>query len=81
MDNRYINAWSKQVLEKQDQGDEELGKRVQETQKDKNLKIGIVAANNHYAGFGPATANTFRKLIGLPEVVWEEKKQATLSDF
>jgi hypothetical protein len=27
----------------------------------KALKIGIVAANNHYAGFRPSTANTFRK--------------------
>lgn len=44
----------------------------------KKLKIGIVAANNHYAGFGPATANQFRQLAGMPQVVWEEMKQATL---
>jgi hypothetical protein len=24
--------------------------------------------------FGPETANTFRKMIGLPEVTWENKK-------
>jgi hypothetical protein len=46
-----------------------------------NLNLGIIIANNHYAGFRPATANTFRKMIGLPEVVWEEKKQATLGEF
>jgi uncharacterized protein YecE (DUF72 family) len=45
------------------------------------VKFGIAAANNHYAGFGPATANSFRKLLGLPEARYEEKKQATLSDF
>jgi uncharacterized protein YecE (DUF72 family) len=45
------------------------------------VKFGIVAANNHYAGFGPATANGFRKLMGMPEVVWEEKKQAELDRF
>jgi hypothetical protein len=28
-------------------------------------KYAIVAANNHYAGFGPATANSFRKMVGL----------------
>jgi len=39
------------------------------------LKIGIVAANNHYAGFGPATANEFRKVVGLPEVVWQEGRK------
>lgn len=63
--------------------------RVKEMQKwakvIKNLKekpaLAIVAANNHYAGFGPETANTFRKMVGVPEAVYEEKKQATLSDF
>jgi hypothetical protein len=32
----------------------------------KNITFAIVSANNHYAGFGPATANTFRKMMGLP---------------
>jgi uncharacterized protein YecE (DUF72 family) len=41
-------------------------------------KFAIVAANNHYAGFGPATANSFRKMVGLEEVVWEEMKQNRL---
>ena len=43
-----------------------------------NATLAIVAANNHYAGFGPATANSFRKMIGLEEVVWEEMKQNRL---
>jgi uncharacterized protein YecE (DUF72 family) len=42
--------------------------------KDKS-KFAIMAANNHYAGFGPATANSFRKMLGLNEVVWEEMKR------
>jgi uncharacterized protein YecE (DUF72 family) len=41
-------------------------------------KIAVVAANNHYTGFGPATANSFRKMLGLKEVVWEEMKQDRL---
>jgi hypothetical protein len=45
--------------------------------KDK-ASFAIVAANNHYAGFGPATANSFRKMVGLKEVEWEEMKQKTL---
>jgi uncharacterized protein YecE (DUF72 family) len=45
--------------------------------KDK-VAFGIVPANNHYAGFGPATANGFRKMVGLQEVVWEEMKQGRL---
>jgi hypothetical protein len=38
-------------------------------------KFAVVAANNHHAGFGPATANSFRKMVGLKEAVWEEMKQ------
>ena len=31
-----------------------------------------MSANNHFAGFGPGTANIFRKMIGLPEVAWNK---------
>lgn len=40
------------------------------------VSIGIVPANNHYAGFGPATANEFRKMLGQHTAIWEEMKQA-----
>jgi uncharacterized protein YecE (DUF72 family) len=33
-------------------------------------KFAIVAANNHYAGFGPGTVNIFRQLLDLEEVKW-----------
>jgi uncharacterized protein YecE (DUF72 family) len=39
-------------------------------QEDKDVKIGILAANNHYAGFGAATANMFRVMSNLPSVEW-----------
>lgn len=39
-------------------------------QDEKDVKIGIVAANNHYAGFGAATANMFRMMNNLPSVEW-----------
>jgi uncharacterized protein YecE (DUF72 family) len=70
-------------------------KRAGEEQREK-LNLAIVAANNHYAGFGPGTANTFRKMLDLSEVTWDEvevsqtgekealssnTKQTTLSDF
>jgi len=60
------------------------------------MNLAIVAANNHYAGFGPGTVNMFRNMIGLPGAKWEEKemgiqkqdqypnhesKQRTLSEF
>ena len=59
------------------------------------IKLAIIAVNNHYAGFGPGTANVFWNMLGLPETKWQEKeeeqeqeqhpghdfKQRTLSDF
>ena len=62
---------------------------------DERIKLAIVAANNHYAGFGPGTVNMLRNMLGLPDAKWEEKenkerpgqqpppdmKQTTLSDF
>ena len=44
-------------------------------QNEKGVKIGIVTANNHYAGFGAATANMFRLMRGLPSVEWGVQKQ------
>ena len=68
-------------------------KRAIEEQREK-LNLAIVAANNHYAGFGPGTANTFRKMLDLSEVTWNDveihnteenasgnSKQTRLSDF
>ena len=58
---------------------EELQKWSKEVMKLRDkTKFAVVAANNHYAGFGPATANSFRKMVGLKEVVWEEMKQNRL---
>jgi uncharacterized protein YecE (DUF72 family) len=42
---------------------------------EKDVKTGIVAANNHYAGFGAATANMFRLMRGLPSVEWGIQKE------
>jgi hypothetical protein len=39
------------------------------------LKLAMIAANNHYAGFGPGTANLFRKMVGLSELSWEDQQQ------
>ena len=37
------------------------------------VKFSIVAANKHYAGFGPETVNLFRQLLGLEEVKWGDE--------
>jgi uncharacterized protein YecE (DUF72 family) len=67
---------------------------IKNLQEDERIKQAIIAANNHYAGFGPGTANVFRNMLGLSEAKWEDKveeeklkvshaqeKQRTLSDF
>jgi uncharacterized protein YecE (DUF72 family) len=67
-------------------------KRVEEEKKKENkeLSLAMIAANNHYAGFGPGTANMFRKMIGLSEITWtherndirtNDREQSRLTDF
>ena len=43
--------------------------------KGKEVSLAMIAANNHYAGFGPGTVNIFRNMIGLPELSWEDQQQ------
>lgn len=56
-----------------------------EEQKD-SFSDGFVFFNNHFAGFGPASVNEFRRLAGLMEMQWSaggevSSKQASLADF
>jgi hypothetical protein len=61
---RWANTVKKVVKE------EEKGGRV----KRKNINLAIVSANNHYAGFGPGTANIFRRMVGLPEAAYSNQE-------
>ena len=55
--------------------------KFSETQENgNNVNVGIVAANNHYAGFGAATANMFRVMSGLAPVQWGTQNQLDYSD-
>jgi uncharacterized protein YecE (DUF72 family) len=47
---------------------------VKNLQEDERIKSAIVAANNHYAGFGPGTANIFRNMLGLTDAKWENRE-------
>ena len=40
-----------------------------------DVKSAMVAANNHYAGYGPETSNIFREMLGLERVTWGEEKE------
>jgi uncharacterized protein YecE (DUF72 family) len=43
--------------------------------KGKEVSLAMIAANNHYAGFGPGTVNIFRNMVSLPELSWEDQQQ------
>jgi uncharacterized protein YecE (DUF72 family) len=63
---------------------QQCANELKKVEKVNALKVGIVAANNHYAGFGPGTSNTFRKMLDLPEATYyelEQSKQPNLLDY
>jgi uncharacterized protein YecE (DUF72 family) len=44
------------------------------------VKAAMVAANDHYAGYGPETSNIFREMLGLER--WgDEKEMSRKVDF
>ncbi len=47
----------------------------------KDIPYAMIMTNNHFEGFGPATANSLRMQLGMRELIWEEKKQKTLGSF
>lgn len=40
-------------------------------QNEKDVKIGIVAANNHYGGYGPGTVDIFRQNMDMEKLSFE----------
>jgi len=57
---------------------EKFANKLQEI---KDIPLAMVMTNNHFEGFSPATANSLRMHLGMKELIWEEKKQKTLSSF
>ena len=57
---------------------ETWAKKLQEIQ---DVPLAMIMTNNHLEGFGPATANTLRMILGMKELVWHEKMQKTLGSF
>ena len=46
---------------------------IKNLQEDGRIKQAIITAINHYAGFGPGTANIFRNMLGLSDAKWDDK--------
>jgi uncharacterized protein YecE (DUF72 family) len=61
-----MSNWAEQI--KNVEGGKEKGRRSE-------VRDAMIAANNHYAGFGPGTVNIFRNMVGLPEFSWEDQPQ------
>ncbi|MFZ0202261.1 MAG: DUF72 domain-containing protein, partial [Nitrososphaeraceae archaeon] len=61
-----MSNWAEQI--KNVEGGKERGRRSE-------VRDAMIAANNHYAGFGPGTVNIFRNMVGLPELSWEDQQQ------
>ena len=38
------------------------------------VRLAMIAANNHYAGFGPGTVNIFRNMVGQTELSWQDQE-------
>ena len=61
--------------------DELISNWAKKLQEIKNIPLAMVMTNNHFEGFGPATANSLRMQLGMKELIWDEKKQKTLGNF
>jgi uncharacterized protein YecE (DUF72 family) len=61
-----MNKWASRIKKVEKEGDKEIG-------------LAMIAANNHYAGFGPGTANMFRRMVGLSELsrIYEGPQEQT----
>jgi uncharacterized protein YecE (DUF72 family) len=61
-----MSNWAEQI--KNVEGGIEKGRRSE-------VRDAMIAANNHYAGFGPGTVNIFRNIVGMSELSWENQPQ------
>ena len=60
-----MNKWAREIKEVESRN--RRGKY-------KEVSLAMIAANNHYAGFGPGTANMFTKMVGLSELSWVDQQ-------
>jgi hypothetical protein len=62
-----MNKWAEEIKKVETETEKERGR--------KEVSLAMIAASNHYAGFGAGTANLFKKMVGLSELSWEDHKQ------
>jgi hypothetical protein len=69
----YIIASGKIQIDRSEEINGWADKIKEVKQNEKDAKIGIVAANNHYGGFGPGTVNMFRESMEMEPLTFENK--------
>ena len=58
------------------------GEQIKSIEKyDKGVLRAIISANNHYAGFGPATVNTFREIMEIPQISLEQRNDIAFPKY
>jgi hypothetical protein len=61
-----MNNWANEI--KNVKEGKERGRSSEE------VSVAMIAANNHYAGFGPGTVNIFRNMVGHTELSWQDQE-------
>ena len=61
-----MNNWANEI--KNVEEGKERGRSSEE------VSVAMIAANNHYAGFGPGTVNIFRNMVGQTELSWQDQE-------
>jgi hypothetical protein len=61
-----MNNWASEI--KNVEGGKGRGRDSEE------VSAAMIAANNHYAGFGPGTVNIFRTMVGQIELSWQDQE-------
>ena len=60
-------------------GQKDSNKMNEVIQNEKDAKIGIVAANNHYGGYGPGTADIFRENMDMQKLSFDSVNIAKIN--
>jgi hypothetical protein len=61
-----MNNWANEIKNVEER--KERGRSSEE------VSAAMIAANNHYAGFGPGTVNIFRNMVGQTEQSWQDQE-------
>ena len=74
------DAYPRKVRDKRDVL-QKWANKLEGIKSNSKVKFALAFTNNHLEGFAPSSANTLRKLCGLPELDWKGTQQKTIFDY